>query len=98
MVDKFAKLSYEDAIRILDRLDPQRAEDYRIVLGAVDRLPNRFNTAYRFDACRAIRDVYRSGAIQDALDALAKQYLTQESNRQALMRPRNEKNATFRRR
>lgn len=75
-----AKLSYEDAIRILDRLDPQRAEDYRIVLGAVDRLPNWFNTAYRFDACRAIRDVYRSGAIQDALDALAKQYLLHEND------------------
>lgn len=75
-----ANLGYDDAIKILDGLDPQKAADYRTVIGAVDRLPNWFNASYRFDACRAIRDVYRSGAIQDALDALAKQYLLHEND------------------
>ena len=78
-MDVLALLNYEDAIKILDKADPQKAADYRTVISAVERLPMWYSDRHpNMRAWEIVREIYRNGAIEDALKALANHYLRNE--------------------
>ena len=69
-------ISYEDALAILENANPQRAADYRTVTEAVDRLPKYYvNNFAGIEVWSLVRDTYKRGAIQEALEVLSEQHL-----------------------
>lgn len=67
------KLNYDEAMKILESTDAQRAADYRAVIAAVQRLPMVYHPGFG-DLWRYVRDAYMKAAIDDATRILVNQY------------------------
>ena len=67
------KLSFIDALKILENVDAQRAADYRTVVSAVQRLPMVYHPGYG-DLWKHTQEAYMKAAIEDATEILVKQY------------------------
>lgn len=68
------KLSFNDALKILENVDAQRADDYRTVVSAVQRLPMVYHTGLG-NLWEHTKDAYIKAAIEDATEILVQQYL-----------------------
>lgn len=68
------KLSFNDALKILENVDAQRADDYRTVVSAVQRLPMVYHIGLG-NLWEHTKDAYIKAAIEDATEILVKQYL-----------------------
>ena len=56
------KLSFNDALKILENVDAQRADDYRTVVSAVQRLPMVYHTGL-VNLWEHTKDAYIKAAI-----------------------------------
>ena len=68
------KLSFNDALKILENVDAQRADVYRTVVSAVQRLPMVYHTGLG-NLWEHTKDAYIKAAIEDATEILVQQYL-----------------------
>lgn len=67
------KLSFNDALKILENVDAQRADDYRTVVSAVQRLPMVYHLGLG-NLWEHTKDAYIKAAIEDATEILVQQY------------------------
>lgn len=73
----FPMIGFDDAMKILEQADPDKAADYRTVIAATERLPLLWCRNYG-NLWQYITDAYKEAAVVDAVKALSEQYLAQK--------------------